>query len=123
MRCLVCGFTATPGAHGHKTRFCPLRKTECRRLVASQSPFFLSGPCLNVYCSHAKQCVKCGLVGHMPFTLKLTLRRWRLSPYGISVPCVAHGVPLVGDDFFCSLVTDSDVVLLVASMHDNAPDE
>jgi len=25
--------------------------------------------------------------------------------------------------FFFSLVTDSDVVLLVASMHDNAPDE
>jgi len=59
----------------------------------------------------------------MPFTLKLTLRRWRLSPYGFAVPCVVHGVPLVRDDFVCSLMTDSDVVLLVASMHDNSSDE
>jgi len=120
MRCLVCGFTATPVAHGHKTRSCPLGKTECRRLVASHNPFFLSGLCLNAYCSHKEQCVKCGLVGHTRFTLKLTTRRWRLSQHGIVVPCVAHGVPLVGDDFVCSLVTDSDAVLLVAAMHDDA---
>jgi len=75
MRCLVCGFTATPGVHGHKTRFCPFRKTECHRLVAIQSPFFLSGLWPNVCCSQARQCIKCGLVGHMLFTLKLTLRR------------------------------------------------
>ena len=47
----------------------------------------------------------------------------RLSPYGLAVPCVAHGVPLVRDDFVCSLVTDRDGVMLVASMHDSASDE
>ncbi|OSX79040.1 hypothetical protein BU14_0091s0020 [Porphyra umbilicalis] len=122
MRCLVCGFEAAPGVLGLKTRSCPLGKKQCRRLVATHNPFFLSGPCLNIYGSHMAQCDMCGLRGHTRFTLKLTTRRWRLSHQGAVVPCVAHSIPLVGDDFVCTLVPDRDAVLLVAAIHEKARD-
>ncbi|OSX75213.1 hypothetical protein BU14_0246s0002 [Porphyra umbilicalis] len=121
MRCDICLYQASAGVAGHQTRNCPIRKVECRHQLPKDDPFYLSGPCRNVYCVHNECCPRCLMIGHTTYTLKLTSMRWKVTTYWRAVPEASDTMPpLDSRDFVCSLVTDRCVRRLLDNVQDLA---
>jgi len=118
MQCSICLFRAPEGAAGHKWRCCLLGTVQCRRHLPEQHPFCLSGPFLRVDCVHNKHCLHCHMIGHTALTMKLTLRRWRMTLDGRAVPVTGHTLPpLDARDIGCPLMTSCYVRRRLADMH------
>jgi len=117
MLCVLCRFQSAAGERGHSARCCPLRELECRHTLSEDSPFVLPGRCLNEHCVHLQPCSACGLIGHSRFTLKLDTARWELSAGGRPIHRLHSPRALTRQDFVCQLVSERQVLRLVASAH------
>jgi len=118
MQCSICLYRAPEGAAGHKWRCCFPCTVQCRHHLPEQQPFCLSGPCLFVDCVHNQRCLHSHMIGHTAFTLKLTLRRWKMTSDGRAEHVTGHTLPpLDARDVVCPLMTSSFVRRRFADMH------
>ena len=121
MRCKICLYQAPAGGVGHRSRCCPLNQVECRHQLPDEDPFFLEGPCTQVYCVHNQHCGRCHQIGHTAYTLRLTSTRWRVTSDGRAVPASGHALPpLDARDFMCPLSSDWHVRCLLENIQDLA---
>lgn len=105
--CRTCRYTCKTGTSGQNANNCELNDMQCRALEPTTSPYHCSGPCLSGSCSHNVKCTVCHKLGHSNTTQRYTPIRWRMKK---STPARSDTrPPLIGADFACELLKNSDV--------------